>query len=316
MKIRKADPSDIPEIVRVLKASLGDELPVSEEIWDFKHVTNPFGPSIVLLAEEGGKIIGVRAFMRWEWRRGGDRKYSAFRAVDTATLPEFRGKGIFKKLTLAAVEEGRIDGDDFIFNTPNDKSRPGYLKMGWSTAGRIKVSLKLPYPSFSFLKASGKTTEINYQTIPEKIEKLCQTWNKRMSGKTELFTPKSYEYLHWRYERNPLQNYAVYADDRFYLAANVKARKNLRELRITECLTDGQSTSKALVKKIIKSWSRQFGIQVISFSPKTEVPGKIRFTGSFGPQLTVRNLNLALEDYNSFLKMENWNYTLGDLELF
>ncbi|MDH5380092.1 MAG: hypothetical protein OEW75_04520, partial [Cyclobacteriaceae bacterium] len=27
----------------------------------------------------------------------------------------------------------------FIFNTPNEKSRPGYLKMGWVDAGRLPV---------------------------------------------------------------------------------------------------------------------------------------------------------------------------------
>jgi hypothetical protein len=29
-----------------------------------------------------------------------------------------------------------------VFNTPNDKSRPGYLKMGWETIGRVPVVIR------------------------------------------------------------------------------------------------------------------------------------------------------------------------------
>jgi hypothetical protein len=39
-------------------------------------------------------------------------------------------------LTRAAIEEVR-DQAQLIFNTPNEKSRPGYLKMGWKEVGRI-----------------------------------------------------------------------------------------------------------------------------------------------------------------------------------
>ncbi len=35
------------------------------------------------------------------------------------------------------------DGVDVVFNTPNDQSRPGYLKMGWSEVGRVPVAVRL-----------------------------------------------------------------------------------------------------------------------------------------------------------------------------
>jgi len=130
MEIREAKETDISEIVKVLKASLGeDQLELSEKVWHYKHIDNPFGKSIVLIAVENEKIIGVRAFMRWEWKYASN-KYSALRAVDTATHPQHQGKGIFKKLTLKAVELAKSNNDNFIFNTPNEQSRPGYLKMG------------------------------------------------------------------------------------------------------------------------------------------------------------------------------------------
>ena len=40
---------------------------------------------------------------------------------------------------MTAVDEVTADGVDFVFNTPNENSRPGYLRMGWSTVGRVPI---------------------------------------------------------------------------------------------------------------------------------------------------------------------------------
>ena len=66
----------------------------------------------------------------------------AVRAVDTATDPEFQGRGIFTRLTLEALDELAADGVDFVFNTPNARSRPGYLKMGWQVVGRLAAAVR------------------------------------------------------------------------------------------------------------------------------------------------------------------------------
>ena len=147
MIIREADHTDIPKILNVLKASLGEtSSKKTEEVWRFKHIDNPFGESLVLVAEENNYIVGVRAFMRWKWQRG-DQVYSAFRAVDTATHPDHQGKGIFKKLTLRALEIGKERGVHFVFNTPNTQSKPGYLKMGWEVVDRLRTCLLYTSPS-------------------------------------------------------------------------------------------------------------------------------------------------------------------------
>ena len=94
MKIREATHKDIPQILKVLKASLGEtSSKKTEEVWRYKHIDNPFGESLVLVAEESSEMVGVRAFMRWQWQQG-EQVYFAFRAVDTATHPAHQGKGI------------------------------------------------------------------------------------------------------------------------------------------------------------------------------------------------------------------------------
>lgn len=314
MIIREAKPTDVPEIVSVLKASLGEaDLPLSEEIWNYKHVQNPFGKSIALVAVEDERIIGVRAFMRWEWKLGGT-SFHTYRAVDTATHPDHRGKRIFKKLTLQAVEVAKESGGDFIFNTPNDQSRPGYLKMGWQISGKIKVGVSPSWNSFWKLGKSNEDYIVSFMASPKELEKLCAAWNSKLKSGLNLFTPKSAEYLKWRYEKNPLQKYEIYAGDGIYLAASVKKRKNIEELRIVECIFEDENLRE--VRKIIKRWSSKFGVQVISFSPQLMKLSGPSISGSIGPILTTRDLNVKITERLEISSVEKWSYSLGDLELF
>ena len=61
---------------------------------------------------------------------------------DTATHPDFQRRGIFRNLTTTALDELAASGVDFIFNTPNDKSRPGYLQLGWEDVGRLATTVR------------------------------------------------------------------------------------------------------------------------------------------------------------------------------
>jgi GNAT superfamily N-acetyltransferase len=99
MLIRKSTETDIPAIVVLLKKSLGEtSSPKTVDYWFWKHIHNPFGESMVLLALKNGQLIGVRAMMRWNWQRGTDT-FNTLRAVDTVTHPDHQGKGIFSFLT-------------------------------------------------------------------------------------------------------------------------------------------------------------------------------------------------------------------------
>src|SRR5688572_28823803 len=171
MLIRGATQMDEPAIIELLKRSLGESLiPISEKFWNWKHNQNPFGSSYVLLAEENDQIIGVRAFMKWKWRWKGEL-YSAIRAVDTSTHPDHQGKGIFKKLTLHQLEICKQKGEHFVFNTPNNDSRPGYIKMGWVQQGKMPLKIKLLRPlNLAFNKVLNKEKYAGINEDPTPIQ--------------------------------------------------------------------------------------------------------------------------------------------------
>ena len=316
MKIRRGDREEISEIVEVLKASLGEaDLPLSNNIWNYKHVENPFGESIVYVAEEDDRLVGVRAFMRWEWQIG-NTKYKALRAVDTATHPEFQGKGIFKKLTLTAVDGAKEQGNHFIFNTPNNQSRPGYLKMGWKEVGKISVGIKPALSSFWKLNKNNIENRLELKATDTEIEALCKEYNKKLENKEKIFTAKSREYLKWRYEICPLQAYNVMATSQFYLATYVKKRGKFKELRISECIYGNWEQESPAINSYIRKISKSVGAQVITFSPNMFRGGIDSINGYFGPVLTLKKLNLEVNSHEKLMEIKNWNNSIGDLEIF
>ena len=46
---------------------------------------------------------------------------------------------VFRKKIVEALT---AEGVQFVFNTPNEQSRPGYLKMGWRVVGRPAVAVR------------------------------------------------------------------------------------------------------------------------------------------------------------------------------
>lgn len=307
MTIREGTHNDIPQILKVLKASLGEtSSKKTEEVWSYKHIDNPFGKSLVLVAEEGGEILGVRAFMRWKWQKG-IKTYSAFRAVDTATHPAHQGKGIFKKLTLRALEIGKDRGDHFVFNTPNSQSKPGYLKMGWEEVDRLKIQLR-PIDLLRF-----KNCELKYHIMGKKEESIG-LFNTHLDSQREtnrLFTPKNLDYLKWRYLNNPLQSYVVIFDPEYFFAGYVKKRKRFDEFRVSEAIVSiaGRKSAKSRILELAGS----SGAKVLSISPNAGINFTTAVTGKFGPTLTYKPVCL---NQSEFLNLKTWAYSLGDLELF
>ncbi|MCF6460448.1 GNAT family N-acetyltransferase [Clostridium sp. Cult3] len=89
----------------------------------WKYMDNIYGDSYMVLAYQGDKAVGARSF----WRNDIDG-HLCYQPCDTGVVKEARGRGIFSKMTLMALDETK---DGFIYNYPNDNSRPGYLKLGW-----------------------------------------------------------------------------------------------------------------------------------------------------------------------------------------
>jgi predicted N-acetyltransferase YhbS len=163
--VRAATPDDDPAVLALLQASMGwvpDEQYARFFAW--KHRESPFGPSPSWVAVEGDEVVGFRTFMRWGFDHGG-RPVEAVRAVDTATHPDHQGKGIFSLLTRHALDELADMGIGFVFNTPNERSRPGYLKMGWQLVQKLPVAAR-PRSALALVRLARARTPADKWSAP------------------------------------------------------------------------------------------------------------------------------------------------------
>ena len=168
----------------------------------------------------GERVVGFRTFLRWEFARVRRHAIAAVRAVDTATDPEFQGRGIFTRLTLHGITELQDEGVGIIFNTPNSKSLPGYLKMGWKVIGRPGVCV-MPTRVQSVVSMMGARTAASRNPIEMRVGETPDAVFSDVEGVARLFhrlpshkglaTVRTADYLRWRYGFEQLRYRVVLA---------------------------------------------------------------------------------------------------------
>jgi GNAT superfamily N-acetyltransferase len=323
---------DETAVLGLLNASLGAG-PAGErppEFFRWKHLDNPFGRSFMIVAEVGADIVGLRAFMRWEFVAG-DRKFRAVRAVDTATHPDFQGLGIFSHLTKRALSDLEHEAD-FIFNTPNEKSLGGYLKMGWHVVGNVPISIRVRRP-LGFITGGRhhastpdrpiQSTGLSAREVLLSSGQVSEFLDEVESFDNRLNTPRKLDYLRWRYADAPLLGYrAVTSEKGDRLNGigifRVRPRGGRWESTISELLvrSGDQATAKVLLTQIVKSAAVDHA--ACHFPPGGAASagatraGFLRAPG--GMTFVAKKLHDDVEPDPNML--ENWAFSVGDLEVF
>lgn len=336
--IRSVQEPDKNGILDLLKLSLGGgSIPRTLEYWSWKHERNPFGCSAAIIAESEGNIVGLRVFMRWTWDSAGKR-IQAVRAVDTATHPRWRGQGIFSRLTRALVEQMRDEQVAIVFNTPNRFSRPGYLKMGWASLGRMSLWIR-PRPTLRLargvLQRTWSKPGVAQEPLPkDRFPPASDLMNQPEVLEFEelghfndpsLKTPVELEYLNWRYAEIPEFAYsAAWKWSNGGAAAlifRVNRRGDLRELRLCQTLLNSNPNSPQLAREllvdVIEETRPDYAVCMSTTAKETRALVSAGFLPAprTGPIFTVRQLNDIQGPLNLFHRSA-WRLSIGDLELF
>lgn len=327
VRVRAYSESDEEQVLDVLRAALG-EGPTgdrSARFFRWKHVDNPFGRSFLLVAEADGRIVGLRAFMRWRFETPSSI-IEAVRAVDTATHPAYQRMGIFSQLTRAALEN--IRGEvDLIFNTPNDKSLPGYLKMGWQVVGKVPVAVRIrkPIAFVTGLRARSAPPEIPVSgDLASDVlgsESSIAPLLDEVSPVTErLTTPKDLGFLRWRYGTGSGLDYRALVhrrgqDDSGLAIFRVRRRGALWETAIAELITrpGDREGRRRLLGEVVRA-APVHHVTLLDGAGGTGRPGP-GFVRSRSPMtLVVNPLHDGIRPDST--EATSWALTLGDVEVF
>lgn len=314
--------SRIDDIVQLCLEPLGwrSEEP-NREFLLWKHVQNPFGPSAVWFAEDEGALVGVRMMMRWSFRRPDGSLVEVARAVDTATASTHQRRGIFSSLTKMAVEELTAEGVEGIFNTPNGNSRPGYLKLGWTTLGQVRLAVRPRSPK-GIRRASTSAPrqrwglQSSQDLAPEAafadgdaLPRLLES----VAPRTAMSTAFSPEYLRWRYGFEPLGYRAVLLGDgggNGLIVYRLRQRGERTELAVSDGFVPKASRPRAW-RRLAQSAQLNGADAIIGAGPGAPSAFGLVPLPRSGPTLVWRSL--AVPDRPS---LGDLSLSLGTLELF
>lgn len=127
----------------------------------WKHLDGPWGPSRGWVAVDNGEVVGTRLFVPWQLRSA-DGLHACSRAMDGATVPRARRRGIFSALIRREVDQ-LVDQPTWhcLYSTSVPASREAYRALGWTilpptrmqyrpvrlrSAARVRLDASLPEP--------------------------------------------------------------------------------------------------------------------------------------------------------------------------
>ena len=328
-EVRPMLDDDVPAVVDLLHEAIGAGPGGVDRraLFEWKHLRNPFGRSIAFVAEAGGRVVGLRAFMRWEFDLPAGTRVKAVRAVDTATAPDFQRRGIFSALTKEGLRAAEEDGVSLVFNTPNRYSLPGYLKMGWREVARMPVGIRLRRPIPLGRAALRRELSSGVATDAPKGSRLVPAGRALEGGRLPgrraapgLATPRTLGYLAWRYVDGPFAYHAALAGGAMAIG-RLRLRGPLRECVVAEVLAPEPPSARAALSALVRESGCDHA--VAHFGGGQPAARAAAFRAGFlrlpkaAMTFTVRPLwPEAAPPAPDPLVPASWSLSLGDLEIF
>jgi hypothetical protein len=211
---------------------------------------------------------------------------------------------------LAVVED---DGIGFVFNTPNDKSRSGYLKMGWQVVGRVPITVKLRGAGGAWRLARSPVASSHWPeplTVGQPVSAVVDQLHGRFVGISQdlryLSTEKSRDFLVWRYGPDFL-GYRFVPCGAGGVVVRLRRRGSNKELVLLDSLGLPKSAVAAVVARVAADAGADYTLRI---GPPDTRHGFVAVPDR-GPVMTWRAVNLKAP-----VPLANWKLTMGDIELF
>ncbi|MGH8900393.1 MAG: GNAT family N-acetyltransferase [Egibacteraceae bacterium] len=315
LTIRPLTDEDEPQVLGLLSTALGWAGGEHRtRLYRWKHVDNPFGRSFGWVATDSGRLVGVRLFMRWRFRQNGEL-VNAVRAVDTATHMDYRGRGVFSSLTRHGLDALAEAGVAFVFNTPNDQSRPGYLKLGWEPVGHLPLALHLR--SVTVLPRTARAR------VPAALESLptsaglpaCEGLDGLASCAPvgslpgQLMTDRTGEFLRWRYSLPQLRYRTVRLGSGGAAVFRLRRRGAAVELVVNDVLVSPGTAASEIARAVRRLLHASGADHAIRIAPTHRRGQRLPISG---PTLFWR----AVTTPSPAPQLGQWALSMGDVELF
>jgi len=246
---------------------------------------------MVYIAVHENKIIGFRGFTAQVFLFNGVRKI-ALTPSDAIVHPDYRRVGIFNNLTKYALESLSALNDEMSLSvylnlSSNEKSTPGYLKLGWQELCKKRCYTKVFFKNIKSIKikdyrpaiADHKYSEFKI-SVYDKIQADIISEIKHLVD-YPIVRDKSQEYYDWRYDRQTGIYFIVLTYDDIPKAFAIVERKNKPTCYLYDYAAESPKHLKILLNKTA-SIMKAMMMRILIMGGKKEEVRAIKNIGFIG----------------------------------
>jgi GNAT superfamily N-acetyltransferase len=136
--VRRATPDDTEAITQLLGTVFDDNPKADPAVYDWQYWHNPLGPSVVVIAEADGEVVGHAAAYLAPGRLRGSPATIAH-GGDAAVRSDHRGSGLFTRLSEARATGVTEAGAAAMMVLPNPAAVRANVRSGLEAIGRVPV---------------------------------------------------------------------------------------------------------------------------------------------------------------------------------
>ncbi|HOW68065.1 MAG TPA: GNAT family N-acetyltransferase [Candidatus Paceibacterota bacterium] len=348
-KIRPFEARDAAGVSEVLKAVYHEKAP-SMNAYNWWSFGCPESTSGFMVAEVEDQLVGVQPMEIMSYKDG-SRNTKGGLLTGVAVHPDYRRRGIFSDLVRACEQEAWRQNAAFVTTMPNERSRPGFLKMGYIDLGcrqlllrplapRAIAKKKLSIPliasliGFSAAFAQGIVKPLSHDgdlpvtetsDLEGMVAQLEESTASLFPGLRVRRTPS---WWRWRYLQSPARDYSIFTattkkgQPAGLAAVATETRDGLSTAYLMDIAVNALESLPPLVRKILEVLSQR-GVELFCAVTSSDAMSRaLRRTGFWQVPTwvpvkrfyTVAKFNPAVETQIApqWRKMSGWYQMLGD----
>lgn len=272
----------------------------------------PAGKARIAVVNENGHMVASVAMYPVNLING-DKISTSWHFVEAATLPEARGRGLFKACMQTLIDS--LESDELIYVFPNRTSINGTIDLGFQQLQHLQFYAKLILnrKGNSELKSESKVIFSEAQ----------DEYALNMDRSNSIMVLRSAAYMNWRYNEHPHASYYSFAPEQNKKTmGNVVLRaveiKGIKQLLIMEFHAKNKAVEKQLMSYIKKIALLERCSLAGMFSTKIQRPSF--FTTGFMqlPSFVIpkKQILMGINANRKPIQNKNWFCQTGDWDAF